>query len=226
MLNFLHGDKYSVALQLAAKFTANKADHRRPILHYVNHSSDGIMEVTDSVRAIRFHNIHGFDKNYLIHPKTFNIALGKYPDLEPLVNADEHDLVVTLSKEQIHLWYQLFRSINNTFKTVKTGGRTDRDKTVSLFFKKDGVKVRLNDLKVDMELPATVNLVGATSVAMNAEYLRDAMEVFSKMESNEVKIKTKGAFRIVHLEDDKQTEVIVLPIRLAQPPVEEGLEIG
>lgn len=208
MLNFVHGDLYSTALALTKKFTLDNG--MRPILQYTRHAEGGRMEATDAHRAIMIHNIHGFKEDYLIHPKTFAAATGTFPDLSQVFDVGEHEHILTLSKEKITLWLQLFRSINNTLKTIKT---VDNRKCVHLIFKKDFVKVELHGLDVKMELPADIVNHDTLPIAVNAEYMRDAMEVFSKMESKEIKIRLRGSFRPIHFIDDGKVEVLVLPIR-------------
>lgn len=221
MLNFVHGNLYSTALELSRKFTTK--NEIRPVLNYVHHTNDGRMEATDSHRAIMFHDIHGFEKDYLVHPKTFNVATGDFPELPKLFENTDYEHVVTLSKEQIMLWLQLFRSINNTLRTMKVGQRTDSNKPVHLHFKQDYVNVTLAGLDVSMKLPASVLKPGFEPIAVNAEFIRDTMEVFSKMETQEIDIRLCGALRPILFEDKGKIEILVLPIRGGYP-IEEAEE--
>lgn len=208
MLNFVHGNLYSVALELSKKYVAKGLT--RPVLNYVRHTKNGRMEATDASRAIIFHEIQGFEREYLIDPKTYNVATGEFPDLNGVFKTNEHELVLSLTKEQIFLWHQLFRSINNTFKTIKV---SDRNKMVHLFFKEDHVKVELSGMDVSVNLPAGIVSSDQKPISVNSEYIRDAMEVFKRMDSQLVHVKMKGAFRPIHFEDKGRIEIVVLPIR-------------
>ncbi|MDF2859618.1 MAG: hypothetical protein K0Q87_5469, partial [Neobacillus sp.] len=82
-IEFIHKDQYGIALEVAKKF-ANKNDNR-PIINYVFHAANGDMIATDSHRMICIKEMHGFEKDYLIHPSTFMVAKGKYPETKKLI---------------------------------------------------------------------------------------------------------------------------------------------
>src|SRR5690625_3849042 len=101
-LKFIHSIKYADAIKVASKFTATNG--RRPIFLFVNHKKDGAIEATDSMAFMQVKYIPGFDKNYLVHPKTLEFATGNYPNLDDAIGKYGDDTVITLNKKQISIW--------------------------------------------------------------------------------------------------------------------------
>ena len=198
-LNFIHSDKYADAIKVASKFT--ETNNHRPILLFVNHRTDGMIEATDSKAFIQIKNIHGFDKNYLVHPKTLEFATGNYPNLDKSIGEYGDDTVITLNKKQISIWLQLHRSINQLSKSFDPFNRTvhmDINKQISL---------SIGDVNaVDIDLPSEA--IGGKGVFnYNVEFMRNCLEVHQVLGTNELQINVRGKYQPVVLCDTKRDVV-------------------
>lgn len=194
-LNFIHSDKYADAIKVASKFTGTNS--RRPTLLFVNHDKDGSIVATDSHKLIKVNNIHGFDANYLVHPKTLEFATGNYPDVEKSLGASvDEPTKIELNKEQIAIWLQLHRSINQLAKHYE-----QRNRVVNLLAG-EGIMLTIGkENHVDMDLPFQ-NIVGKESFNYNAEYMRDCLEVHHVLGTENLDIIINGPMRPVQLIGD------------------------
>ncbi|WP_188453768.1 hypothetical protein [Virgibacillus oceani] len=113
-IEYIHSDKYGEALKVAKKFTGN--GNLRPLLTFVQHNKNGSIVATDSRRAIRISNIHGFDETHLIHPHTVEFAKGKFPETAKLFDDTKGETTIQLNRFQIKVWLQMHKSINQLIK--------------------------------------------------------------------------------------------------------------
>ncbi|MEC0666325.1 hypothetical protein P8864_10530 [Priestia flexa] len=213
-IEFVHGDLYGVAMDIVKKFVA-KSD-TRPILQYALHTSNGDVVATDSYRLIKIENIHGFEQEYIINPKNLMVAKSdRYPDVAKLIEtANENSFeAITLNKEHIHLWLNIFKSIMQTMKAMKV---VSRNKTVDLQFNKEGISVSVDTLKVDFTLPfeTYAQPSSLSRIRFNCEYMKDAMEAHFKLNSPEVTIRFTGDMRPFTLSDGVMVTTLVLPVRI------------
>jgi DNA polymerase III sliding clamp (beta) subunit (PCNA family) len=208
-IEFVHGDLYGIALEVAKKFVC-KSD-TRPILTYVSHAANGDLIATDSHRMIRIRGIHGFKEDYLVNPKSFMFAKGNFPETEKLSGIENHQATIVLTKEHIKLWLQLFKSINQTMTVLK-----DRNKTVRLCFaegKEEAVNVELGDHGIKMSMPCIATYPGFDVVSFNVEYIRDALEAHFKLNSEQLTFYFHGNMRPIVLDDDANVRTLILPVR-------------
>lgn len=206
-LEFVHGDLYGVAMGVAKKFVSKQST--RPTLQYARHTADGDIIATDSHRLVHIKNIHGFKEEYLVDPKHFNFAKGQYPDTDRLSRRDEHDEAIVLTQEQIKLWLQIFKSVNQTLKVMK-----DNMGTVNLWFKENHVEVELKKHNIVIKLPHEVYQKPETKViTFQAEYMRDALEAHHKLNSEQLTFYFKRQMRPMILDNDIDVKVLVLPVR-------------
>lgn len=210
-LEFVHKDLYGTALEVVKKFVAQELT--RPILTYALHAKNGDVLATNSHKAILIKNIHGFETDYLVNPKSYMFAKGDYPDLYKVIDKEKHTLSITLNKEQLKLWLQLFKSINQTLKMMKV----NRNKLVTMNFKENHVEV---DVKVDPEnmfstkLPSSeLILPDFNKISFSAEIMRDALEAHFKLNSDKLNIYFYGEMRPIILDDEEIVRTVVLPIR-------------
>ncbi len=206
-LEFVHGDLYSMALGITKKWVS-KHKHR-PILTYAQHTEDGDIVATDSHRMIHIRKIHGFKEEYLVDPKHFNFAKGNYPDTEHLSSRKNHTETIVLSKEHIKLWLQLFKSMNQTLRIMKT-----HMGTVSMKFKENHIEMELPEHEVSIKLPHDVyqKPEGMDAIRFSAEYMRDALEAHYKMNSDQLTFYFNGPMRPIVMDDDGAVTTLVLPI--------------
>lgn len=207
---FIHKDSYSTALEVTKKFV-NRAESR-PILNYVLHSANGDMLATDSHHLIHIRNMHGFEKDYLINPHHYMVAKGEYPDTTKLTErTDKHKSIIRLNQDQIKLWLQLFKSINQTLKVLK-----DKYKVIILSFPEssDEVIIEMKNHGIKMNLPCTRNSTEQHErISFSAEFMRDALEAHFKLNSEKLNMWFAGAHRPFILDDDKQVKTLILPVR-------------
>lgn len=206
-LNFIHSNQYSDAMKVASKFTGKHKG--RPLLFFVNHKEDGTIEATDSIAFVRIEKMHGFDKDYLVHPKTLEFATGSYPDLERAIGNYGEDTVITLNKKQISIWLQLHRSINQLSKSFDPINRTVQmnvDKNISLSIGDDD--------SVNINLPSG-NVSGEGLFHYNAEIMRNCLEVHQILGTDELQIHVRGKYQPIVLSDVNREVVCgLLPIKV------------
>lgn len=208
-IEFVHGDLYGTALEVARKFVSKR--DTRPILTYVLHAANGDMVATDSHRMIQIKDIHGFKEDYLVNPKSFMFAKGNFPDTNKLSGIENHQATIVLTKEQIKLWLQLFKSINQTMTVLK-----DRNKTVKLCLtegNEEEVSVELGHHGIKMSMPCIVHYPGFNDVSFNVEYIRDALEAHFKLNSEQLTFYFHGNMRPIVLDDDSNVRTLILPVR-------------
>lgn len=206
-IEFVHGDLYSVALEVVSKWVCKH--ETRPILTYAQHTENGDIVATDSHRLIRIRGIHSFKEEYLVHPKTFTFAKGNYPDVERLTERENHTEAIVLSKEHIKLWLQLFKSMNQTLRIMK-----DRQGIARMQFKENHVEIELSVHKIIIQLPHEVyQKPEIDAISFNVEYMRDALEAHFKMNSEQLTLYFHGTMRPFILDDDEAVMTLVLPVR-------------
>lgn len=202
----VHGDLYSTALEITKKWVSK---HKvRPVLTYAQHTEDGDIVATDSHRMIRVRKIHGFKEEYLVDPKHFNFAKGNYPDVDRLIPKDGVEVIV-LSKEHIKLWLQLFKSMNQTLRIMKT-----HMGTVRMNFKESHIEMELPEHDVSIKLPHDVYQKPEMEVvSFQAEYMRDALEAHFKLDSEQLTFYFNGPMKPIMMNDDASVTTLILPVR-------------
>lgn len=205
-MNMLHSEKYGIALQLAKKFAGDSP--ARMMLMFVQHASDGSMVATDSRRLCRIKNIHGFDKDYLVNPHTFEIATGKYPSIDSVIPTFEK-ATISLNEEQIKLWLQIHKSLNQMAKATKT------NKSVTLTMDEDGFEIVLDGTELKMKAPCESYEFSkdAEYIVYAIEYMRDALEMHCKLGTKSLSIQITSSFKPILLTDNENIDTVVLPIR-------------
>lgn len=214
-LEFVHKDLYGIAIEVVRKFVGKELS--RPVLTYALHDKNGDMLATDSHKAIHIKDIHGFKEDYLVNPKNHMFARGDFPDLYKVIGSENHKKSITLNKEQLKLWLQIFRSINNTFKMMKS---ISRNKCVNMSFADNSVMV---EAKIDHEnsfktiLPVSELVKPEFDViTVSSEIMRDALEAHFKLNSDIINIYFHGQMRPIIMNDEIQVKTIVLPVRTFQ----------
>lgn len=205
---FVHDELYGTALEVSKKFISR--NDMRPVLNYALHSDDGSIYATDSHRLIHIKDIHGFKEEFLVSPKTLMFAKGKYPEINQLIEIDNHEKSISLNKQQIKLWLQVLKSINQMIRVMK-----DYSKVARFNFEDDSLSVEIPSQKVVMQLPTDQyeKIQDLNNISFNPEYLRDALEAHFKLNSEELSIYFRGSMRPFALDDGKRVKTIILPVR-------------
>ncbi|WP_156290750.1 hypothetical protein [Oceanobacillus salinisoli] len=205
---FVHDEFYGIALEVSKKFI-QKGD-TRPLLNYTQHRSNGDLVATDSHRLIHIKDIHGFKEDFLVSPKTFMFAKGKFPETDKISSRENHKKSIVLDKVKIKLWLQIFKSINQTMKIMK-----DYNKVVRFNFNEESVEVELKELGIIMQLPTNeyTKIKDLDVISYNPEYLRDALEAHFKLNSEELTIYFRGNMTPFILDDNERVRTLILPVR-------------
>lgn len=205
-MQILHNEKYGAALQIAKKFTGDST--ARMILMFVNHEADGTIVATDSHRLIRIKNIHGFDKDYLVNPHTFEIATGQYPDTNRVI-PEFKKATITLNEVQIKLWLQIHKSLNQMSKAIKRG-----HKSATLRMNESRFEFELDGTEVKMQAPCeSYKFQDVTFIAYQIEYMRDSLEAHHKLGTKTLQIQIESSFKTMVLSDNERIETAIVPLR-------------
>lgn len=209
-IEYIHGDLYGIALEVTKKWVSKS--ETRPVLTYTRHQINGTMTATDSHRLIEIKGMHGFEDDILINPKTFVAATGTYPDTSALTDESKSKAVIALTKDQIKLWLQLFKSIGQTFKVMKF----DRNKLVKMAFSESTSKVtvELPGKEVEFSLPGIIDKPEFKEISFNAEYMRDLLEAHYKLQSDELIFYMSSPMRPIIADNDKNVKTLILPVRV------------
>ncbi|QGF21752.1 PolIII beta-like processivity factor [Bacillus phage vB_BcM_Sam46] len=211
VIEYIHGDLYGVALEVTKKWVAKS--EMRPVLTYTRHQINGTMTATDSHRMIEIRNMHGFEDEYLINPKTFVAATGQYPDTTQLASKDGTHAAIALTKDQIKLWLQMFKSIGQTMKALKM---SIKNKIVTMSFDDSAshVTIELKEQDLKLSLPGIIDKPSFDKIAFNVEYMRDAMEAHVKLQSEQVIFYMQSPMRPIIMDNDKNVTALILPVRV------------
>lgn len=206
-IEFVHGDLYGVAIDVLRKFVSSS--DTRPMLQYSKHYENGDIIATDSHRLIHIKEIHGFKEDYLVNPKNFMFAKGHYPKVEHLTSREKHTESMVLTKDQIKIWLQIFKSLNQISKVMKY-----RYGSAMFVFHDDHVTVELETQNVSMKLPIEVyQKPDVGKITFRLEYMRDALEAHFKLNSEQLTFFFHGDMRPIVMDDDKAVKTLLLPIR-------------
>lgn len=204
---FIHDDLYGTALKASEEFISTSIT--RPVLNYTQHKDNGDLIATDSHRLLHVKDIHGFKEEYLVSPKTFMFAKGRYPNVENILSGINYSSVVILSGEQIKLWLQIFKSINQIFRTMKDS--TDK---VELRFYDNSMDAYIESQNVSIQLPVTGygKLGGLDGISLRPEYIRDALDAHVKLKSEELTLEFAGKARPMTMDDGERVKTVILPV--------------
>lgn len=207
-IEFIHKENYGIALQVAKNFTSKSS--MRPILQYVQHTGKGTIYATDSHCLVEVKDIHGFEEDKLIHPNSFQVATGIYPNVEKIVNDSLGASVITLDKEQIKIWLQMHKSLN---QLLKKGYRHRSHVTVDLT---DGVNIVIDDdNETEIRLPyGEFNPQDdIKQISYKPEIMRDCLEAHVKLNSDYIHFKIQSQLRPIVLDNEKDVKTLALPVR-------------
>lgn len=205
---FVHDELYGKALDASSKFISTSI--LRPVLNYALHKENGELIATDSHKLIQVKGIHGFKEEYLVSPKTAMFAKGEFPDLGNVLNKENHAQVVKINKEQIKLWLQIFKSINQILRTMK-----DRTNEVLLRFedKTMNAYIKMQDVSINLPVEEYKKLEGLDQIMFRPEYLRDSLEAHQKLNSESLMIYFRSNIRPMIMDDGEKVTTVVLPLR-------------
>lgn len=202
----IHSDKYADAVRMAKKFTANPG--ARMVLTMVQHMKDGSIRATDSHRLLVVRDVHRFKEEYLVNPSTLEFATGKYPETEKLIPKKRKN-VFKLNADQIKLWLQMHKSMNQVAKAAKT--RND----ITVKMTPDNFIFEVNHTEITFNLPVEEyhHNKKVEKITYQAGYMRDVLESHSKLGSEELYIHMDSQMKPMVLDNQDDVLGIVLPVR-------------
>lgn len=211
-ITFIHDNLYADALKMA-KGVVSKS-HTRPILMYSLHTEDGTMWATDSHRLLRIKNIHGYTEETLVLPQSGMIAKGgNFPRLDSLIKGAESDCkpALVLNKEQISIWMNIFKGAHATLKALKAF----RNNVVDMRTNSGCIEIVFLEEQVKFTLPGEIveDAFDYEKISFNAEYMKQALETFMLMGSEEVTISIENMNKPFLLTDSKKVDYMILPVR-------------
>lgn len=207
-MELLHGEKYPEAMKVAKKFVSKNA--LRPVLLFTQHRKDGAIIATDSHKAVIINDIHGFKEDYLVHPRTNEFAKGNYPEMNETLNTEDYKTSIKLNLDQVKVWLQVHKSINQLTKSVYGSNQH-----VTLKLEKD-LSSEIDDKngnKMTFNLPYMFYDNLGYNINYKPELMRDALEAHVAMEAENIEIKVNGKLRPIHLESEN-VKSVVMPARV------------
>lgn len=210
-MEFVHHHLYGQALSVLKNFVSQS--ETRPVLQYARHTEDGDAFATDSHRAIQIKNIHGYQEEFLVHPKSGTLARGgNYPDITQLINREEGLVpIFKLNNEQVKVWLQVFKSIIQTLKVMKEHYRPQ----VIMRFKGSAVRAAYSSQLVLVHLPCEVigSKENLEEIILHPGYMKDLLDAHQKLESKEVTFYIDGPLKPIASDDGERVRTLLLPIR-------------
>lgn len=197
------------ALNVAKKFVSSS--YTRPILTMAHINTNGDIEATDSHRAIVLKNIHTYQDDLMVNPKTLELFKGyEYPKFDGVISTENAVDIRIFTKQEAKEIVELLRffkkrkaSRNNDVKVIiqeKEIIFSSFNVTIKFLFE-EGQERFIGD---DTEYEFTAN----------AEYLIDLFESFTKYSiDEEITCMFESSLRPLHLINDEM-HMCLLPLRV------------
>ncbi|AAU85066.1 DNA polymerase [Bacillus phage BCASJ1c] len=207
---YLHPKKYADVIKMARKFVATL--ETRPILKMVHHDEKGRVIATNSHVALIVEDAHGYGKEVIIDPNTLEVVQANYPDLTSSIPDREKDAPkakITLNKEQIAVWLQMHKSMNQMAKSFK-GLQPFLE-----FMFDDGLKFHLKHTDISFNLPYEdyVKSEDIPQVGYSILNLRNSLETFKVLESDSVTFEFYSRMGPFLATNGSGVNVVLSPIR-------------
>lgn len=201
-------ERLTPAINVAKKFVY-KGRYSRPVLTYVALKANGEIHATDSHRLLILKEIHSYQEELLLNPKTLELVKGyKYPEVEHLAQSNNTKATFLLTK----LYAQQILPAIKFFKTNKY-------ENIKFVFSKDSIVISDNATEITLqgfEFNINQNEEMVNEITFTTEYLLDAFEAFIKFSTDEsISVFYQGSLRPFILENKEMT-MVVLPIRVRQ----------
>ena len=206
-LEMVHPEKYAAAIKVVDKFVSKSG--LRMMLQLIKHKEDGSLEAIDSHQLVKIKDAHGFKEQYLVNAKSLEFAKGQYPETERLLEESPRT-VIRLNQQQVKIWLQMHKSMNQ-MKKIKSFTLNSLGMEIS----KDQINFEIKDEEISFKLP--FEEIGldpeVNKVNYQIEYMRNALEAKVVLQSSEVLIKLSSAMRPIVLDNEKDVQAVVLPVR-------------
>lgn len=197
------------ALEVAKKFVSSSLS--RPILTMAHINTNGDIEATDSHRAIILKNIHTYQDDLMVNPKTLELFKGyQYPNFDHVMSKEKASIVRIFTKKEVKEMIELLKY----FKKRKISRNNDVKVLINekrITFSSFNVSM---DLTFENEGEPFGNEIQECDFTVNAEYLIDSFESFYKFSiSEEITCLFENPMRPIHFINEEM-HMCVLPIRV------------
>lgn len=205
-IEMVHPNKYADAVKIAQKFTSKS--NIRMVLQLVYHRKDGDLIATDSHHLIKIKGAHGFNEDYLVNTKSLEFAKGQFPETDNIMPT-EFKSVIRLNQDQIKIWLQMHRSMNQMTK-LKT-----INESLSMKLTEETIHFEFKNKEITFKLPYEEFEYHpeVTSINYSVELMRNALEAHEKLQSKELYISISSPFRLILLDNGGDVQALVLPVR-------------
>lgn len=206
-LEMVHPSKYAAAISVAQKFTSKS--NLRMMLQLVFHKNNGDLIATDSRHLIKVTKAHGFTEDFLVNTKSLEFAKGDYPETDN-VFPTEHKSIIRLNQDQIKIWLQMHKSMNQMSKLKSI--RND----ILIKFSENSIDFELKNNGISFKLPFEefVFHQDITSISYQVELMKNALEAHATLNSQELLISMSSSMKPILLDNQSDVQAIVLPLRV------------
>jgi DNA polymerase III sliding clamp (beta) subunit (PCNA family) len=206
-IEMVHPEKYANSIKIAQKFTSKSG--LRLALQLVCHRENGDLIATDSHQLIRVKQAHGFTEEYLVNTKSLEFAKGTYPDIDRTIPT-EHKTIIRLNKDQIRIWLQMHKSMNQMTKLKAV------QDSLTMNLTNDSISFEFRNRNISFQLPFEEmdSSPDIRAITYQVEYMKNALEAHFLLNSQEVYISLSSPLRPILLDNQNDVQAVVLPVRI------------
>lgn len=211
-------NKQNLIAKYGKKFAAD-AKSGRPILEGIYYAVDGTVFVTNSEYALRIKGAHSFTQPLTLHAKTGLPIDGEYPNVSKIFDScsfDSKDLKINISRGVLGDVIKRVRCAADVASRLAKYAPV-----VSIVSSNGAAHLQIKNEAQQVEFKAFFGNSNATrqesfKVSLNAEYLHTSLSFFKDaLWAEQVSVKFKSTFNPIVITDEKDTDVLLLPFRVA-----------
>lgn len=204
-------DKQQIIAKYAKKF-ANKPNSKRPVLEGIHYGHNGVAFVTNAEYALRLKNAHSYPEPITVHAASSAPIDGIYPAFDKIFPAS-FDNEIPISRKDIEQTNVRVRCATNIASII------NKKRPIVVLEAENGaayLKIHNGDHQLTFSaFFGHTQKAEQSKRALNAEYLHTALSVFADAESSLVVLKLKDPLSPILLTDEKDIDVLIMPIRVA-----------
>lgn len=208
-----YAKKAELIVKHAKKFASK--DNTRPVLCGVHYDKDGSAVMTDRYRLLRIKDAHNYGRTFTSDVKTGAEIDGTYPDTSKIFPTEFKTEITLIETGKLTNVKDAIARVKLAVDTAKLSG--DKSHVARLEYVGSSVtlSVTSDNPIVSFSAGISASISGPDeSIAFNAEYMLDALNVFKDARSQRVIIGLNGSMSPIVLRDEENgIDAIVLPIR-------------
>lgn len=208
--------KLELITKHAKNFTTKSEAH--PVLQGVHYAADGSVVCTDWHVLLRIGGAHNFTEAFTSHAKTGAVIDGVFPDTSRIIPMELPTQITLVDTVQFSGIKDAIARVKVALETAKLSGDVRRLAYLDKVGQSARITVDNEGSSVTFSAILTADNYGQdASVAFNAEYLLNALNVFKDAGSNRVIIGITGEYSPIVLRDEEnEIDAIILPYRVAK----------